>query len=208
MTDFSLNAEARDTHGRRASRRMRRSERVPAVVYGGGEAAQSISLSHREIARLIQDGRAFSHIISLKLDGASQNVVIRDLQMHPYKAAVLHVDFQRAKAGQQMHVHVPLRFIGDEECVGVKLGGGQLHHILVEVEVSAPADRLPESIEVDVSKLEKGQSLHLSDLKLPKDVSILALAHGDDKAVVNVSAPRGAEPEAEAAAAPEEGGEA
>lgn len=194
MTDFTLNAETRDEHGRRNSRRMRRTGYIPAVVYGGGEAAQSISLEHREIARLIQDERAFSHIISLKMkDGKSQNVIIRDLQMHPFKLLIQHVDFQRAKAGQTMHVHVPLHYLGEEQCVGVKLGGGQLHHILVEIEVAAPADRLPEFIEVDVSQLDKGQTLHLSDLKLPEGISIPALLHGDDKAVVNVSAPRGAD---------------
>ncbi|MEW5791535.1 MAG: 50S ribosomal protein L25/general stress protein Ctc [Pseudomonadota bacterium] len=196
MTEFFLTAQPREETGRRASRRMRRGERVPAVLYGGGEAAQSISLEHREIAKLIEDERAFSHIISLKTDGAAQDVVIRDLQMHPYKPRILHVDLQRVKAGQQILVHVPLHFVGEAECVGVRLGGGQLHHILVEVEVSAPADRLPEFIEVDVAKLDKGQTLHLSDLRLPAGVTIPALAHGDDKAVVNVSAPRGAAEEA------------
>lgn len=196
MTEFVLTAQPREETGRRASRRMRRGERVPAVLYGGGEAAQSISLEHREIAKLIEDERAFSHIISLKTDGAAQDVVIRDLQMHPYKPRILHVDLQRVKAGQQILVHVPLHFVGEAECVGVRLGGGQLHHILVEVEVSAPADRLPEFIEVDVANLDKGQTLHLSDLRLPAGVTIPALAHGDDKAVVNVSAPRGAAEEA------------
>lgn len=196
MTEFALSAQLREESGRRASRRMRRGERLPAVVYGGGEPAQSISLEHREVAKLIEDERAFSHIISLKTDGAAQDVVIRDLQMHPYKPRILHVDLQRVKAGQQILVHVPLHFVGEAECVGVRLGGGQLHHILVEVEVSAPADRLPEFIEVDVTKLDKGQTLHLSDLQLPAGVTIPALAHGDDKAVVNVSAPRGAAEEA------------
>lgn len=201
MTDFSLMAEARDVHGRRPSRRLRREDRVPAVIYGGGEAAQSISLSQREISRLIQDQSVFSHVITLNItDRASQQVIIRDLQMHPYKALVQHVDFQRAKAGQKVTVHVPINYVGEAECIGARLQGGQLHHILVELEVQAPSDKLPDHIDIDVSGLEKGQSVHLSDIKLPEGVSIIALAHGDDKAVVQVLAPRGAAAEESEAA--------
>lgn len=201
MTDFSLNVEVREVHGRRPSRRLRREDRVPAVIYGGGEAAQSITLSQREISRLILDQSVFSHVISLAFpDATTQQVIIRDLQMHPFKLLVQHMDFQRAKAGQKVTVHVPLNYIGEEGCVGVKTQGGQLHHILVEVEVLAPSDRLPDHIDVDVSNLEKGESIHLSDLKLPEGVSILVLAHGDDKAVVQVLAPRGAATEESEAA--------
>lgn len=193
MTDFTLSIESRADEGRRASRRIRRTGYFPAVVYGGKKPATSISLEHRTASRMLKDDAVFSHVIQLKAaDGTAENVIIRGIQRHPYKDQILHMDFQRISAGQKVTVHVPIHFTGEAECVGVRMGGGQLHHVMVDIELSAPVDKLPEFIAVDVSGLDKGHSLHLSDIKLPADVSIPALAHGDNKTVVSVSAPRGA----------------
>jgi large subunit ribosomal protein L25 len=191
MTKITLNAQARSDLGKGASRRLRRNaDLVPAVVYGGDKAPQSISLLAKELAKALENEATFSSVISLTIDGKAQDVVIKALQRHPAKSFVLHADFVRVIAGQKMTTSVPLHFINAENSVGVKQQGGEVSHVVSEVEVSCEAKDLPEFIEVDLANVEVGQILHLSDLKLPKGVQLVALAHGNNLAVANIHASR------------------
>ena len=189
--EFALNAEVRSDLGKGASRRLRRNvAMVPAVIYGGDKAPQSISLLAKELAKLLENEAAFSHVLHLNVAGTQESVVIKALQRHPAKGYVLHADFQRVVAGQKLTAHVPLHFINEATSVGVKQQGGEVSHTISEVEVSCQPQDLPEFIEVDLAAVEVGQNLHLSDLKLPKGVELVALAHGNDLAVANIHASR------------------
>lgn len=191
MTNFALNAEVRSDLGKGASRRLRRNESlVPAVIYGGEKPAQSISLLAKDLAKLLENEAAFSHVLTLNVAGAAESVVIKALQRHPAKGFVLHADFVRVIAGQKLNAHVPLHFINEATSVGVKQQGGEVSHTISEVEVSCQPQDLPEFIEVDLAKVEVGQIVHLSDIKLPKGVELVALAHGNDLAVANIHASR------------------
>ena len=196
MTDFALNAEVRSDLGKGASRRLRRNvAMVPAVIYGGEKAPQSISLLAKDFAKLLENEAAYSHVLSLNVAGSNESVIIKALQRHPAKGYVLHADFVRVVAGQKLTAHVPLHFLNQETSVGVKQQGGEVSHILAEVEVSCLPKDLPEFIEVDMAKVEVGQIVHLADLKLPKGVELVALAHGNDLAVANIHASRVAKDE-------------
>ncbi|CAN7234936.1 50S ribosomal protein L25/general stress protein Ctc [Pseudomonas sp. LjRoot71] len=196
MTDFALNAEVRSDLGKGASRRLRRNvAMVPAVIYGGEKAPQSISLLAKDFAKLLENEAAYSHVLSLNVAGSNESVIIKALQRHPAKGYVLHADFVRVVAGQKLTAHVPLHFLNQETSVGVKQQGGEVSHVLAEVEVSCLPKDLPEFIEVDMAKVEVGQIVHLADLKLPKGVELVALAHGNDLAVANIHASRVAKDE-------------
>ena len=189
--EFALNAEVRSDLGKGASRRLRRNENlVPAVIYGGEKAAQSISLLAKDLAKLLENEAAFSHVIALNVAGATETVLIKALQRHPAKGYVMHADFIRVVAGQKLTAHVPLHFINQESSVGVKQQGGEVSHTIVEVEVSCQPQDLPEFINVDLANVEVGQIVHLSDLTLPKGVELVALAHGNNLAVANIHASR------------------
>ncbi len=196
MTEFNLNAQARTDLGKGASRRLRHSANIPAVVYGGNQDAQSLTILAKEITKLFENEAAFSHVLELNVDGAKQNVVVKALQRHPAKGFIMHADFVRVVAGQKLTAKVPVHFVNEEAPVKK---GGEISHVEAEIEVSCEAKDLPEFIEVDLANAEIGTIIHLSDLKAPKGVEFVALAHGDDKAVANVHAPRVA-PEAEGAA--------
>ena len=189
--EFTLNAQVRSDLGKGASRRLRRlASLIPAVIYGGEKGAQSISLIAKDVAKLLENEAAFSHVIALNVDGAVETVLIKALQRHPVKSFVMHADFVRVVAGQKLTAHVPLHFTNQETSVGVKQQGGEVSHTAVEVEVTClPAD-LPEFIEVDMAKAEIGTILHLSDLVLPAGVQLVALAHGNDLPVANIHASR------------------
>ncbi|MFK9006026.1 50S ribosomal protein L25/general stress protein Ctc [Pseudomonas pergaminensis] len=193
MNDFTLNAQARTDLGKGASRRLRHAANIPAVVYGGNKAAESVTILAKEIAKLFENEAAYSHVIELNVDGAKQNVIVKAMQRHPSKQFIMHADFVRVVAGQKLTAIVPVHFVGEEAPVKK---GGEISHVLNEIEVTCLPKDLPEFIEVDLSALEIGAIVHLSDLKAPKGVEFVALAHGDDKAVANVHAPRVA-PEAE-----------
>ena len=188
MNDFTLNAEQRSDLGKGASRRLRRlASLVPAVVYGGDKAPESISMLAKEVAKLLENEAAFSHVIELNVGGKKQNVLIKALQRHPAKGHVLHADFVRVVAGQKLTAIVPVHFINEEAPVKK---GGEISHTTTELEVSCLPKDLPEFIEVDLGALEIGSNVHLSDLKAPKGVEFVALAHGTDLAIANVHAPR------------------
>ncbi|MGC7838486.1 50S ribosomal protein L25/general stress protein Ctc [Pseudomonas wayambapalatensis] len=187
MTDFTLNAQARTDLGKGASRRLRHSANIPAVVYGGNKDAESLTILAKEITKLFEDEAAFSHVLQLNVDGTKQDVIVKALQRHPAKGFIMHADFVRVVAGQKLTAKVPVHFVGEEAPIKK---GGEISHVESEIEVSCEAKDLPEFIEVDLSKAEIGTIIHLSDLKAPKGVEFVALAHGDDKAVANVHAPR------------------
>jgi large subunit ribosomal protein L25 len=191
MTDFTLNAQVRSDLGKGASRRLRRNESlVPAVIYGGDKAPQSISLLGKDLAKMLETEASFSHVLTLIVDGQNESVLIKALQRHPAKGFVLHADFVRVVEGHKLTATVPLHFINQESSVGVKKQGGEILHNINEVEVSCMPQDLPEFIEVDMANVEVGQVLHMTDLKLPKGVELVALAHGSDLPVANVHAPR------------------
>jgi large subunit ribosomal protein L25 len=189
--EFTLNAEARSDLGKGASRRLRRNvAMVPAVIYGGDNAPQSISLLAKDFAKLLENEAVYSHVLNLNVAGTNESVLIKALQRHPAKGFVLHADFIRVVAGQKLTAHVPLHFINQDSSVGVKKQGGEVSHVLSEVEVSCLPKDLPEFIEVDMAAVELGQIVHMADLKLPKGVELVALAHGNDLAVANIHASR------------------
>jgi len=191
MTEFTLNAEVRSDLGKGASRRLRRNAAmVPAVIYGGDKEPQSISILGKDITKLIEDEAAFSHVVALNVAGTIETVLIKALQRHPSKAVVMHADFLRVVADHKLTAHVPLHFLNQETAVGVKQQGGEISHTISEVEVSCLPKDLPEFIEVDLAQVEVGQTLHLSNLKVPAGVELVALAHGNDLAVANIHASR------------------
>ncbi len=183
--EIEINAVKRDQQGTGASRRLRRANRVPGIVYGGGKDAQSIDLDHKELYFGLKNEAFHSSVLSLTLDGVKESVLLRDFQMHPYRQIVQHVDFQRVDATHKIHVKVPLHFVNADSAPGVKQSGGVVSHLYTEVEVAClPAD-LPEFIEVDLSELASGHSLHMSHLKLPSGVELSGL-HGADPTVVTI----------------------
>ncbi len=207
VESFEITATSRSDAGKGASRRLRHQGQVPGIVYGGDQSPQSINLSNNEMVKHLAHEAFYSHVLELKVDGVAQSVILKALQRHVYRPGIiLHVDFQRVVAGQALHVHVPLHFVGDERSPGAKRGG-VISHLLNEVEVSCLPKDLPEFIELDLSKMEMNESKHLSDLPLPEGVTIPSISKGD-AVVVTVHPPRAEEPEAvaeAAAAAPVEG---
>lgn len=188
---FALEAVHRDDQGKGASRRLRREGRIPAIVYGGDKAPQAVTILHNEILKHLEYEAFYSHVLDLNIDGKTNKVILRDLHRHPYKPLVLHADFQRVSANQNLHVTVPLHFLNKETCVGAK-AGGIVNVILTEIEVDCTADKLPEFIEVDMKDLDIGDSIHLSQIKTPSGVNIHALMLGEDHdvSVVAIHAPK------------------
>ena len=180
--EFSLNAQVRDDLGKGSSRRLRRLEgNIPAVVYGGEKAPQSITLAHKEIIKAAENEAFFAHIIELNIDGSEESVIVKDMQRHPAKPVIMHVDFLRVSKNVAITVNIPLHFINEDVCKGIKIQGGVVSHNMTDVEVSCLPGDLPESIDVDMTNVEIDQIVHLSDLQLPKGVSLVAFSHGDDE---------------------------
>ncbi|VAW80372.1 LSU ribosomal protein L25p [hydrothermal vent metagenome] len=205
MNVFELDAESRSDMGKGASRRLRRDGKVPAIVYGGEEDPQAITLVHSEIIKRLDHEAFYAHILTVNVAGKSTKAVLRDMQRHPAKQVIMHMDFQRVDENKPIHVHVPLHFIGADIAPGCK-AGGMVSHDLVEVNLAVLPAHLPEFIEVDISALDIGDALHLSDLKVPESGSLVELSRGEghDLPIVSIHAPRGGEDET---AAEEEGGE-
>ena len=198
---FELNAQSRTVQGSGASRRLRRAGKVPGVVYGGAAAAVAIEVDHNELILALRKEAFHASVISLKLDGKAETVVLRDVQMHPYKALVLHADFQRVDATHAIHQKVPLHFVNGDLAPGVKLGGGKVTVTMNEVDVTCLPQDLPAFVEVDLKDLQAGATIHVSQLVLPKGVK--PVVHGsDDPVVVSIPAKKaaaGGEEEAPAA---------
>ena len=201
----TLNGELRDTMGKGASRRLRKQGLIPAIVYGGNKDAQSISLHANELTKALSNEAVFSQVIPVNLGKKAENVIIKALHRHPFKKQVLHVDLQRVSKNTEVKVHVALNFIGEDVAPGVKLAGGVVSKHFADVEIVCTPDKILEHIDVDLSNMELGQSIHLTELKLPAGVKLSALSHGDDKehdqAVVSINAPRGGAQDEEEAAA-------
>jgi large subunit ribosomal protein L25 len=196
---FELNAEPRADAGKGASRRLRRQGKVPAVLYGGGRDPESLTLTQHELQRRLEQEAFYSHILQVRIGDRVEAAILRDLQRHPYKPFILHLDLQRVKADEKVRVHVPLHFTNEETSRGIRLQGGSASHHRIEVEIAClPAD-LPEFIEVDLTDLGVGETIHLSQLKLPAGVEIPELTHGAeaDALVVSIHGARAEEPEGE-----------
>lgn len=185
-------ANKRDVQGKGASRRLRRSGKTPGVVYGGGKDAVNIELDHNALYHALKREAFHASILTLNIDGVKEPVLLRDYIMHPFRVEVQHADFQRVDKTHKIHVKVPLHFINADIAPGVKQAGGNVSHIMTELDVSCLADSLPEFIEVDLSGLQAGHSIHVSGLKLPAGVEAVAAHKGDDPAVVTIVVPRGA----------------
>ena len=203
--EFVIEAFPRDDQGRGASRRLRRENGVPAIVYGGKAGSndrkpQSITLKANELARALEEEAFYSSIITLTVGDKSEQVILKDLQRHPAKDLIWHADFLRVTKSTKIKAHVPLHFINEDTAPAIKLHGGVANHQINEVEVICLPQNLPEFIEVDMTTVEMDQVVHLSDLKLPKDVKIAALLQGEDHdlPVVAIHKPRGAKVDDEA----------
>ncbi|MCX4187008.1 50S ribosomal protein L25/general stress protein Ctc [Methylophaga sp. OBS4] len=180
---FEVHAEARTDEGKGASRRLRHAGKVPAVVYGADKEPVSVSLDHNQFIRHLAEEAFYAHILTLVIDGKKDQVVLKDLQRHPANDnKIIHADFLRIDAKHAMTMTVPLHFLGEDVAPGVK-DGGQISHMISEVEVSCLPQDLPEYIEVDLSAVEMDGSVHLSELVLPKGVSLTALSHGQEEAL-------------------------
>ncbi|MBP6918987.1 MAG: 50S ribosomal protein L25/general stress protein Ctc [Legionellaceae bacterium] len=186
MSTVMLEAQARDVQGKGASRRLRRLEQmVPAIVYGSDKEPQLLSLSQHKVNKALENEAIYSTVFQLHVDGKAQQVILKDLQRHPYKPVILHMDFQRVSAKDVLVKMIPLHFINGDTCPGHK-DGGVISHVMSQVEVRCQAQYLPEFIEVDLSNLELDGVVHLSDLKLPKNVELATAAIGEhDQPIAN-----------------------
>jgi large subunit ribosomal protein L25 len=207
MSDsFTIEAQPRSDLGKGASRRLRRLQGlIPGIIYGSDKAPTPITLILKDLVKQLESEAFYSHILTVNLEGSAEKVVLKDLQRHPAKDVPLHVDFLRIDDSQTLKLQVPLHFINEAQCVGVKTGGGIIDHQMTEVEVQCLPKDLPEFLEVDMAEVELGQAVHLSQVKLPEGVQITALLQGDDHDhnVAMVQATRGS---SEASAEDEESG--
>ena len=201
MSEHNIKATGRNVEGKGASRRLRRTASIPAIVYGGKSAPQSIQLDHEKIWLASQHEWFYASILNLDIDGKTESVLLRDRQRHPFKQLLLHLDFQRVDANQTLRAHVPLHLVNSESSPAGKTGGVVIMHELTQVEVSCLPKDLPEFIEVDLAELEVGGIVHLSEVKLPAGVEIPQLKLGKEYDVAVVVAKHGRVEEEEAAPA-------
>ena len=216
---IEFDAFPRSAHGTGANRRLRGTGKVPGIIYGAQQPTRAIELDHHALYRHLKTESFHASILDMTFEGVKQQVLLRDVQMHPFRPMILHVDFQRIDKSKKIHMRVPLHFTNAEINPSVKLGGGVINHIMNDVEVQCLPDDLPEFIEVSLDTLELGHSLHVNDLQLPTGVEIVSHLKKENPAVVTVHLPKvvaaeeaaaapvteitGQEPEAEGAAAKE-----
>jgi large subunit ribosomal protein L25 len=197
MTDlFTLEAEVRTDLGKGASRRLRHANKVPAIIYGEGKAPVSLTLEHKNVFRAQQEEAFYSHVLTLIIDGKPVECLLKDMQRHPFKQVIMHLDFIRIDAKHAVHTNAPIHFINEEN---IAKSGANINHHVTEIAISCLPKDLPEFIEVDLTDMEVGQTIHLSDVKLPKGVTSDELAKGEshDQAVVSANAPKGKVDDAE-----------
>lgn len=194
---FDFDAEVRTGSGRGDARRSRKLGKVPAIVYGAGLENTKIYLAHHKVIKALENESVYSHVLNLNIDGKTEKAVLKALQRHPSRPIILHMDFQRVSETDKITMHVPLHFVNQENSLGVKKGGN-VSHLLVEVEVTCLPQHLPEFIEVDMVQVDLGQLVHLSDLTLPQGVELVDLTHGtpNDRTVASIHTNRPAEGEA------------
>ncbi|MCU7914454.1 MAG: 50S ribosomal protein L25/general stress protein Ctc [Candidatus Thiodiazotropha sp. (ex Gloverina cf. vestifex)] len=197
--NFEVIAQSRIDTGKGASRRLRRSGQVPGIVYGAHKEPTMISLLHHEMIHALQNEAFYSSLLTLKLDDKPETVVIKDLQRHPAKPFILHIDFQRVQADEKIRLHVPIHFTNEETSPGIK-SGGQASHVMADVEISCLPKDLPEFIEIDMSNLEMGAIIHASELTLPSGVELAASDSGEDPIVLTIHTAHRSEEEGESEA--------
>ena len=198
--DYSLTATSRTDLGKGASRRLRREELIPAIVYGGDSDPVSVTLKSNEMTRNLMEESFYASLITLNIEGTEETVILRDLHRHPYKAIIMHADFQRVNAKEALTVTVPFHFINEETATGVKMGGGIINHVMNEVEISCLPKDIPEYIEIDIAELDLHESIHLSAVKFPEGVraTMLIVGEGEEESenaslpVVSIYEPRAA----------------
>jgi large subunit ribosomal protein L25 len=201
---FEVGADSRNDQGKGASRRLRHAGKVPAILYGGKGEPANVTLDQRQLLTIIDNEKFYSSIITVKLDGKPQPAIVKDVQMHPAKRVVLHVDLQRVLEDQPIRLHVPIHFLNAATAPGVKTQGGQVSHLKSDVEVLCLPKDLPEALEIDMGRMALNETLYLKDIPLPPGVTLPELTQGRNPPVVAIHAPRAEEPEpvaAEAAAA-------
>jgi large subunit ribosomal protein L25 len=176
---FEFVAESRGQSGKNSARRVRRAGNVPAILYGGHKDPQMLTINHNEVIKHLEHEAVYSHVLDVTVDGKTEKAILKGVQRNPAKFQILHLDFMRVDMSEAVKVHVPLHFINEANSAGIKKGGIAAHS-MTDVEVTCLPSALPEFIEVDLTNLEVGASIHLSDLALPAGVSIVALTHGAD----------------------------
>lgn len=191
--ELKLDAALRKEQGTGASRRLRRAKQIPAILYGGDEEPVSIAVGEEQVLRLMNDESFFSQILEVKIQGKkTEQALLKDLQRHPFKPLVTHMDLQRVKAGEVLSTSVPIHFLNEETAKGVKQGGGVVHHDLIEIEIECLPQNIPEYIEVDIQELGVDEVIHLSEIPAPEGVNFSGLDEEHDPAVVSIHLPRGA----------------
>ena len=184
--EFNLIAEMRDDQGKGASRRLRRQGKVPAIIYGAGREPRSLMFDHNKVLQQLEDPSFYSSILNIKVGDKSRAAVVKDIQRHPAKQRILHIDLQRIVEDEKIKMQIPIHYLGEEEAVGVKLGGGTLTKLMTELEISCLPKDLPEFLEVDISELELDQMLNVSDIKLPEGTEITELLIEQNPAIVSI----------------------
>jgi len=190
--DFNIQATVRTDKGKGASRRLRHEDKIPAILYGGQGEPIALALDHNKVNNMADYEAFYSHILTLEFDGKKHQAILKDMQRHPYKPKLTHLDFQRVEKGHKLHTNLPLHFLNETTAKGVKNEGGVVVHHVNDVEITVLPKDLPEYLEVDIAELNVGDTIHLTDLKLPKGVELVELSKGDDhdQAVVSITAPR------------------
>jgi large subunit ribosomal protein L25 len=186
--DFDLIAETREDQGKGASRRLRREGKVPAIIYGAGRPPRALAFDQNRVIQQLDNESFYSSILNIKVRDKSQAAILKDVQRHPAKPQIMHMDFQRVVEDEEIKMLVPIHFLGEDVAPGVKEGGGKPQHMITEVEIVCLPRHLPEYLDIDVSELELDEMLKLSDIQLPEGVSIPALAQGEeaDRGVVSI----------------------
>ena len=184
--EFNLIAEMRDDQGKGASRRLRRQGMVPAVIYGAGRDPRNLMFDHNKVLRQLEDPSFYSSILNVKVGEKSRAAIVKDIQRHPSKTQIIHIDLQRIVEDEQIKMQIPIHYLGEEDAVGVKIGGGTVTKIMTELEISCLPKDLPEFLEVDISELELDQMLNVSDISLPEGVEISDIMKEQDQAIVSI----------------------
>jgi large subunit ribosomal protein L25 len=184
--EFNLIAEMRDDQGKGASRRLRRQGKVPAIIYGAGREPRSLMFDHNKVLQQLEDPSFYSSILNIKVGDKSRAAIVKDIQRHPAKRRILHIDLQRIVEDEKIKMQIPIHYLGEEEAVGVKLGGGTVSKLMTELEISCLPKDLPEFLEVDISELELDQMLNVSDIKLPEGTEISELLIEQNPAIVSI----------------------
>jgi len=211
LNKFEIIAEPRTAQGKGASRRLRREGKIPAILYGTDKPPVSLQLDHQKMLLQTEYEAFYSHILTMKMDGAEEKVVVKDMQRHPVRKLIMHMDFLRINEAEEITLRVPLHFTSEDICIGVKQGGGVISHQMSDLEIVCLPRDLPEFIAVDLANLALGQTIHLAEVQLPPGVRIASIVHGGDSSlpVVTCYTPRAeaepAESATPAAAAPAAG---